>query len=116
MVADHEATITDDHIVENTTTAIKKLKEYASRHFAIASDGAMDSSKSRFSVLNHLNLVNDGLALCVTAFQKPTGTYKGNHDGIGQLDKIIIRGAMEQGFFCGSNNLHSCKYFPFSLI
>ena len=56
-------------------------------------DGAPTQFKNRFNVVQLTNLIKKFNLLSAMAVYPPTATFKGEHDGVGNLDKRIIRQA-----------------------
>lgn len=56
-------------------------------------DGAPSQFKNRFNVVQLSNLVKKFNLVWAMAVYPPTATFKGEHDGVGNLDKKLIRQA-----------------------
>ena len=56
-------------------------------------DGAPTQFKNRFNMVQLNNVVNKFNLIWAMAVYPPTATFKGEHDGVGNLDKNIIRQA-----------------------
>ena len=56
-------------------------------------DGAPSQFKNRFNIVQLSNLVKKFNLVWAMAVYPPTATFKGEHDGVGNLDKKIIRRA-----------------------
>jgi hypothetical protein len=59
-------------------------------------DGAPTQFKNRFNVVQLANLVRKFDLKWAMAVYPPTATFKGEHDGVGTLDKNIISGYLRQ--------------------
>ena len=56
-------------------------------------DGAPTQFKNRFNVIQLTNLIKKFDLVSAMAVYPPTATFKGEHDGVGNLDKRMIRDA-----------------------
>ena len=54
-------------------------------------DGAPTQFKNRFNVVQLADLVRRFNLVWAMAVYPPTATFKGEHDGVGNLDKNVIR-------------------------